>query len=251
MEKITAVIITYNEEKNIQKCLDSLKDVADEIVVVDSFSEDKTKEICLKNNVSFYQNIFAGYSEQKNYANSLAKNEYIFSIDADEELSPELKESILLEKEKGFPEKVYEINRLVFYCGKKIQHTDWYPDIKLRLWKKELGEWEGLLHENVILKNKIKAKLLKGRLYHYTFHTISQHLAQIDKFTEIGAQDAFLKKKRVNIFMIYIKSEWKFISSYFFRLGFIDGYYGYVICRLSAQATFIKYIKLRELNKNK
>ncbi len=251
MKKISAVIITFNEEKNIKRCLDSLNNVADEIVVVDSFSTDKTEEICSEyKNVSFYQNPFTDYSQQKNYANSLAKNEFILSIDADEAISPELKNSILEEKEKGFPENAYLFSRLVFYCGKKIRFTDWYPDVKLRLWKKEIGKWEGALHENVQLNQNIKPFLLKGALYHYTFHTIAQHIAQINKFTEIGAEVAFKKNKKVSLPMIYLKSEWKFISSYFLRLGFLDGYYGYVICRLSAQATFIKYIKLRELNKN-
>lgn len=249
--KISAVIITFNEEKNIKKCLDSLTGIADEIVVVDSFSIDKTKEICLTyKDVVFHQNPFGDYSQQKNYANSLANNEFILSIDADEVISPELGKSILTEKENDFPEDAYLFSRLVFYCGKKIRYTDWYPDVKLRLWKKDVGKWEGELHETVHLNNSGKPKLLKGALNHYTFHAIAQHIAQINKFTEIGAEVAFKKNKKVNILMVYFKSEWKFISSYFLRLGFLDGYYGYVICRLSAQATFIKYIKLRELHKN-
>ena len=249
--KISAVIITFNEEKNIKKCLDSLTDIADEIVVVDSFSTDKTKEICLANpRVAFYQNPFKNYSEQKNYANSLAKNEVILSIDADEVISPMLKESILNEQKKNFPYDAYLFKRQVYYCGKKIKYTDWNPDIKLRIWKKGLAQWEGAVHENLKFKQKTKPKLLKGVLNHYTFHTIGQHIAQINKFTDIGAQVAFEKNKKYSLPVIYFKSLWTFFNSFFIRLGILDGYYGYIICRLSAQAKFIKYIKLLELYKN-
>lgn len=249
MENLSAVIITYNEEKNITRCIESLQEVADEIVIVDSFSTDKTKEICQKFNVSFFENKFDGYSEQKNYANSLAKNDFILSIDADEALSPELKKSILEEKEKNFSAKAYCFNRLTYYCGKKIKHSGWYPDTKTRIWHKEHGKWEGLLHEKIEFKNEINVKFLRGDLLHYSFHTISQHVAQINKFSEIGAKEAFLKEKKYNLFTVLIKSKWKFIKDFIFKAGFLDGYYGYVICRLSAQATFIKYIKLKELYK--
>jgi len=251
MKKISVVIITFNEEKNIQRCIESLKDVADEIIVVDSFSTDNTKHICKQyKNVIFYQNTFEDYSQQKNYANSLTKYEFILSIDADEVISPELETSILKEKEKGFPAKAYLFSRQVFYCGKKIKYTDWHPDIKLRLWEKGIATWKGKIHETIQLKKTFKPKLLKGKLYHYTFHSISQHVTQINKFTDISSKVAYEKGKKVSIPMIYLKSLWKFFNSYFLRLGFLDGYYGYLVCRLSAQAKFLKYAKLRELHEN-
>ncbi len=250
MNKLSAVIITYNEERNIKRCLDSLTGVADEIVVVDSFSTDRTEEICKSYNmVKFYKQKWLGYSSQKNYANSLASNELLFSIDADEVVSPELQKSIIRIKETATPENAYEITRLTNYCGKWIKHSGWYPDKKIRIWFKNEGEWQGVLHEIVKFNNPIKIISLKGDLYHYSYHSISQHIQQIDKFTDIGAKYAFNKGKKSSLFKAIYKSTWKFIRDYFIKLGVLDGYYGFVVCRLSAMATFLKYIKLKELTK--
>ncbi|WP_338356856.1 glycosyltransferase family 2 protein [Yeosuana marina] len=142
MIKLSAVIITYNEEEHLEKCLRSLIDVADEIIVVDSFSTDKTPEICNSFNVTFHQHAFEGYIEQKNYAVSLAKHDYILSLDGDEALSETLKSSILKVK-NNYQFDGYYCNRLNNYCGQWIKHSDWYPDRKLRLFKKESGEWKG------------------------------------------------------------------------------------------------------------
>lgn len=251
MVKISAVIITLNEEKNIERCLDSLVGIADEIVVVDSFSIDKTKAICLEKKVVFHENAFEGYSQQKNYANSFAKYEYILSLDADESLSPELKKTILLEKEKGFTEMLYEFNRLVFYCGEKIRHCGWYPDKKTRLWKREIGKWDdSLLHEKVQINEGIKPNFLKGDLYHHTFHTISQHIEQINKFSTLKAITEYNSDKRTNFAKILIKPFVKFFIQYFFQLGILDGFLGYIICKNSAYSEFLKLVKMQRLNKN-
>ncbi len=249
MVKISVVIITFNEEKNIARCIKSVQDIANEIIVLDSFSTDKTKEICSSFKVNFVQHKFDGHIQQKNRAAELANFNLILSLDADEALSDELKKSILKIKENPQFDGYY-FNRLTNYCGKWIYHCGWYPDKKLRLWKKGKAKWGGINpHDRIILKENSTKKYLKGDLLHYSYYSIEQHIEQINKFTKIGAQSAFSKKKKANIFIIYFKSKWKFISAFFFRLGFLDGYYGYVICRLSAQATFIKYIKLRELHK--
>jgi len=246
--KISVIIITYNEEKNIARCIDSVQDVADELIVVDSFSKDKTEEICLEKNVRFYKNSFEGYSEQKNYANSLAKYEFILSLDADEALSPELKKSILQEKEKGFTATVFEFNRLVFYCGQKIKHSGWYPDKKIRLWKNELAKWnDSPIHEKLEFKERITPKFLKGDLYHYTFHTISQHVEQINKFSTLKAQMAYDKNKKTNLLKIIFKPPIKFFIQYILRLGFLDGFLGFVVCKNSANAEFLKQVKLKQL----
>ncbi len=251
MEKISAVIITLNEEKNIQRCIDSLQGVADEIVVVDSFSTDKTKEICLINKVKFVEHKFEGHIEQKNWAITHASYQKVLSMDADEALSDELKQEILKVK-SNWTHDGYSFNRLTNYCGQWIKHCGWYPDTKLRLWDSAKGSWGGENpHDKYELKEGSTIKHLKGDLLHYSYYSIKQHVAQINSFTEIGALQAFKKAKRTNLLSTIIKSIWKFKRDYFFKLGFLDGYYGFVICYLSAQATFIKYLKLRELNKKK
>lgn len=250
MHKISVVIITLNEEKNIQRCLNAVKDIADEIVVVDSFSTDKTKEICLQHKVRFIEHRFEGHIEQKNWAAAQATYDFVLSLDADEVVSEELKQSILeVKANKEFDG--YYFNRLTSYCGQWIKHCGWYPDKKLRLWDRRLGSWTGINpHDRFELQAGYTQKYLKGDLLHYTYNSISEHVAQYNKFTEIGAREAFKKGKKSNLFIAFYKSVWKFKRDYIFKLGFLDGYYGFIICRLSANATFLKYIKLRELIKD-
>jgi len=248
--KLSVVIITFNEEKNIELCLKSLSNIADEIIVVDSFSTDNTEKICKQYNVKFFNKKWLGYSEQKNYANSLATNNLIFSIDADEVVSSELEKSIIKIKLSVKKGKAYKVNRLTNYCGKWIKHCGWYPDTKLRIWFKNEGKWEGELHEEIILNSSTKILTLKGDLHHYSYHSIEQHISQFNKFTDIGAKEAFKRGKKSNLFIAIYKSVWKFNRDYIFKLGFLDGYYGFVICALSSQATFAKYLKLREIIKN-
>jgi len=248
--KLSVVVITFNEERNIERCLKSVQNIADEIIVVDSFSTDNTGEICKKYNVKLHQEKWLGYSEQKNLANSLTENKLIFSIDADEVVSPELEKSILEIKETAEKSNSYSVKRLTNYCGKWIHHCGWYPDSKIRLWFKDEAKWTGELHESLIFNHNNKVNHIKGDLFHYSYHSVHQHLAQINAFTEIGAKEDFNKGKKSNIIIIIVKGGWKFIRDYFFKLGILDGYYGFVICSLSSHATFVKYIKLRELNKN-
>lgn len=140
--KLSAVIITYNEEDNIERCLESLEKTADEILVVDSFSSDRTAEICKSKGVEFIQHSFEGHIEQKNYALSRASNDYVLSLDADEALSDKLIQSIRAAKQ-NWSTNGYSVNRLTNYCGKWIRHCGWYPDKKIRLWDKRKGTWGG------------------------------------------------------------------------------------------------------------
>ena len=251
MIKLSVVIITYNEEKNIKHCLQAVESIADEVIVLDSFSTDKTREICETFHVRFYQHPFFGYVEQKNKALTYATYSHVLSIDADEVLSCELIQSIQAVKENWQADGYY-FNRMTNYCGTWIKHSGWYPDRKLRLWDTQKGNWDGLLiHEKVLLQKGAITKVLKGDLLHYSYYTIDQHLNQIRKFTTIMAQENFQKGKRPGVLTIIINSGWKFFRSYFIHLGFLDGYYGFVISILSAYATFIKYIKIRELYMNK
>lgn len=246
-QPLSAVIITFNEEKNIARCIDSLLTVVDEIIVVDSFSTDKTKEICLGyKNVKFISNEWLGYAKTKNFANNLAQHNYILSLDADEALSPTLINSILnINNFKG----VYEFNRLTNYCGKWITHCGWYPDKKIRLFPKNIVYWKDEeIHETIFIPNTLKKKHLIGDLLHYSFYSVEQHLQQIEKFTTLSANVAFEKGEKSSNFKIIYKTVFKFFRDYCLKLGFLDGKYGFIICKNSAYAKYLKYKKLMLLN---
>lgn len=247
MYKLSVVIITLNEERNIARCLNSVKKVADDIVVVDSGSTDRTEEICKSFNVNFIIRQWTGYSDQKNFANEQALYNWILSIDADEELSPELIQSIKAAKNK---EQIayYKINRLTNYCGKWIKHGGWYPDIKLRIFDRNTMQWEGTIHETLINEKNISSVLLKGNCYHYTYYNITEHIAQANKFSELSAQDMFQRGKKYGFIKLFISPLIKFFRNYFMRTGFLDGIYGLAIACISAQAVFWKYAKLKQLN---
>ena len=250
MDKLSVVIITFNEEENIGRCIDSVLLVADEIIIVDSFSKDKTKAICLEKAVRFFEHPFEGYSEQKNYANSLSSYDYVLSIDADEALSETLIQSILQEK-KQFSKDAYSINRMTNYLGKWIRHGVWYPDASIRLWNKQKAKWnEQSVHEIVELNAQQSMGYLKGDILHYSYTSISGHIAQFDKFTTLSAIQMNNDGKKATIFKLFFSPLFSFIKGLFIRLGFLDGYYGIVICIINSFATFMKYVKLRELNKH-
>lgn len=241
--KISVVIITLNEEKNIERCLKAAWQVADEIVVVDSFSTDRTKEICREFDVSFFEHKFEGYGAQKNYATSKAKFEYILSLDADEVLSKKLVSSIV--KVKQDPRNSsYQLNRLSFYVSKFIKHGHWFPDKKIRLFKKTAGSWTNEnVHETFELKKHQKASVLKGVLYHYTFNSIFEHLRQVNNFSEIGAVQLEGQASFFLIIKALFSPLWGFLYGYIFRLGFLDGWYGLIIAVISSTETFLKYSK--------
>ncbi|MBU2590567.1 MAG: glycosyltransferase family 2 protein [Nitrospinae bacterium] len=250
MNKISAVIITYNEERNIGRCLESLRGVADEIVVVDSFSKDKTEEICQKYGVRFIKYKFEGHIEQKNWAAAQAAYDHVLSLDADEALSDELKSSIM-EVKDSWKYDGYYFNRLTNYCGQWIRHLGWYPDRKLRLWDRRKGSWQGNNpHDKFLLQAGSTTHFLKGDLLHYSYYSIRGHIDQVNKFTDIGAATALRNGKSAPLLMIVLNPLWKFFRDYVVKLGFLDGYYGLVISVISAQATFLKYVKLRELIMN-
>ena len=248
---ISAVIITFNEEKNILRCIQSLKDVVDEIVVVDSFSKDKTKDICLENNVTFIEHEFIGHIEQKNWAYTQAINDYLLSLDADEALTDELKTSIISIK-NNWKNDGFEFNRITNYCGKWIKHCGWYPDVKLRLWDRRKGTWKGTNpHDSFKMEKGIKPVHIKGDLLHYSYYTIEEHIKQINYFTDIAAKAYVLKGSKPSLFKVYASAKFMFFKTYFLKLGILDGYYGWIISKNSAHATFLKYSKIRELQKGK
>jgi len=241
--KLSVVIITLNEELNIARCLDAALEVADEIVVVDSYSTDATKEICLKYNVAYFEHIFEGYIQQKNYAASMSKYDFVLSLDADEVLSEQLINSIqVIKKDPLFG--AYSINRMSHYVDRFIKNGHWFPDKKIRLFKKGVGHWAGRNpHDVFTLLNGGRAPMLKGVLYHYTFNSVADHIKQANNFSEIGSKQL----DDQSIFFLMIKAIfspfWGFFYGYIGRLGFLDGWYGLIIAIIAANETFLKYAK--------
>ncbi|MBD3660670.1 MAG: glycosyltransferase family 2 protein [Arenibacter algicola] len=248
---LSAVIITFNEEKNIERCILSIKDIVDEILVLDSFSTDDTQSICKKYGVRFIQHAFDGHIEQKSRAKTLAANEHILSLDADEALDEELKKSIL-EVKSNWQNDVYKMNRLTNYCGQWIHHSGWYPDTKIRLFDRKKGEWGGTNpHDKFIPHQGASISHLKGDILHYSYYNRGEHLKQIESFSSIGAQALFNKGKKSNWLKIVIKPLARFIKAYILHLGFLDGAAGFTISRLSAYANYLKYVKLKKLQAGK
>jgi glycosyltransferase involved in cell wall biosynthesis len=247
--KLSAAIITFNEEKNIGRCLDSLKGIADEIVVVDSFSKDNTEGICKQHNARFIPHAFEGHIQQKNYAISQTSGDWVISLDADEALSNELRDAILLIK--NAPEaNGYQMNRLTNYCGHWVKYCGWYPDTKVRLIRKGFAEWRGINpHDRLDMLDNANVVHLKGDILHYSYYSVEDHLKQIEYFGNIAAKELFSRGKTSGWILIVVKVFAQFIKSYFLKLGMLDGATGLTISRLSAYATYRKYYKLMQLNK--
>lgn len=245
-KKISAAVICFNEEDKIARCLESLKDVADEIVVVDSFSTDKTPEICKKFGVRFMQHAFEGHIQQKNYALDQCEFEYVLSLDADEALSPELRDSLLKAK-KTLDSNGYRFNRLTDYNGFWVRHCGWYPDTKLRLVKKNIARWEGLNPHDILKLKEGKETFLHGDLLHYSYDSIEDHIQQTNKFTTIAAKAAYDSGVRSSLFKIVTRPILKFLKDYFLKLGFLDGRRGFIICTINSLSAFLKYSKLYDL----
>ena len=251
MIKITVAIITLNEERNIGRCITSVKDIADEILVVDSFSTDKTKEISLSMGARFIENPFQGHIEQKNHALKLATHDHVLSLDADEALSAELIKQIK-DIKNHFEYDGYEFNRLTNYAGFWVKHCGWYPDTKLRLIKKDKAIWGGTNpHDILIPSANAKVKKLDGDLLHYSYDSITAHINQTNKFTTIAAKEAYQRGVRSSIFKIITRPLLKFLRDYLFKLGILDGRYGFIICYINALSAFLKYSKIQELQNGK
>lgn len=247
--RISAVIITYNEERNIKRCLESLEGVADEIIIVDSYSTDRTEEVSRSFNARFIRHRFTGHIEQKNWAILQASSPYILSLDADEALSSELRASILRVKE-NWTHDGYYFNRLTNYCGKWIRHTSWYPSRKLRLWDSRKGSWGGFNpHDRFYLKRGATRMFLKGNIFHYSYYTISEHLLQINNFSTILARSYYERGRKVYFFSIVLHPLWRFLKDFIIKTGFLDGYYGFIVSVNSAHEVFLKYVKLRHVYK--
>lgn len=249
--KISGVIITYNEEKNIARCLESLKDVCDEILIVDSFSTDSTKEIAKSLGARVIQNEWKGFRDQKKIAQNEAQYDHVLQLDADEELSEELRTAILSVK-SSWSADGYFFNRFTNYCGKWIKHSGWYPDAKLRLYDRRKGDWQGLdPHPEVIIQAGSATTSLKGNLNHYSYTSYEDHINRSAKYAKQAALAMKEMGKKPNILKLIISPFYRFINDFFFRGGFRDGFEGLIICRTASYYTFLKYMYLRLIHKGK
>lgn len=243
---ISVVIITYNEEKRLEPALKSAAGVASEIIVVDSFSSDDTLKLAKKYTKKVFQRKWINFADQKNFANRQASYPWILSLDADERISPELQEEILQIKSGETDCTGFSMPRQVFYLGKWIRHSGWYPDRKIRLFLKDKARWEGEhVHEKLVIEGKIQK--LKGTIYHFTYRNISEHLARIDKFSDLGAQKLYTQKKKCRWYHLVFLPFFRFAKSFFLKAGFLDGYAGFIISVLHGYAIFVRYAKLREI----
>ncbi len=243
--KVSAVVVCFNEEENIERCLKSLE-WADEIVVVDSFSTDNTISICKRYTDRIYQRKWPGINKQKEFAVSLTRNEWVFVLDADEEVSRELRDEIRerLEADNGRYDG-YMAKRHTYYLGRWINHGGWYPDYKLRLFKKSRGRFVGEdPHDKIEVLGEVGK--LKGEIYHYTYKDISHHIRTINSFSDVVSDVLLKKREKFILTKMLLKPPIKFLETYIYKLGFLDGIPGLIISVLSSYYVFLKYAKLWE-----
>lgn len=250
MKKISAVIITLNEEDRLEETLKSCTGIADEIVVLDSFSTDKTCEIAAQYGAKIYKKEFVDYGSQKNAALDKAGNEWVLNLDADERVSDRLKKEILeFKQKKEVPGDVngFLIKRKTFYLGRWIKHSGWYPDRKLRLFRKSKSRWEGRIHEALILDGNTRR--MDGDILHFTYRDITDHIKRLNTYSKMQARDIVDKKKKLLYLRTLLLPPITFIRFYIWKLGALDGLPGLVIALVSSWATAMKYLKAIELKK--
>lgn len=248
MAYLTAVVITYNEAANIERCLHSLKPVADQLLVVDSYSTDNTVPLAEAAGAEVYYHPFEGHIAQKNYAIQAARYDHVLSLDADEALSPALQASIEAEMAKDLPRACY-LNRLTNYCGQWIYHCGWYPDRKLRLWHRHQGAWGGMNpHDRVVLQKGLPTTNLEGHLLHYSFPTIESHVTTSNQFSSIVARERHQRQQPPSLFLhVLLNPVFTFWKKYLLQGGILEGFYGLVICLISGYYNFLKYAKTWQL----
>jgi len=251
MQPLSVVIITYNEEHNIGRCIDSVKKIADEIIVLDSYSTDSTAGIARSCGAIVHLEKFRGYIGQKNFATQLASHDYILSLDADEALDERLVDSIL-EVKKTFSARAYSMNRSTNLCGKFLRHGLWYPDKKTRLFDRRIAKWAGLNpHDKIELMDGFVLQHLDGDILHYAFNTMEDLAWRNNRISTIAAVSLYNTGVSSSWIKMLVHPSWAFINGYFFRLGFLDGFEGFSFAINISHQVFLKYSKLYRLQSSK
>ncbi len=248
--KISVVLITLNEERNLPRALESVRGLADEVVVVDSRSTDRTREIAMAAGARVIAHDWEGYSGQKIFAAAEAANDWVLSLDADESLSDGLCAEIVAIKQQPPTEAAgYSMPRLAHYLGRWIRHSGWYPDRKVRLFDRRRARWTGeLVHESVAVEGPVVR--LNADLLHYTCDSVEDHGRTLERYTTLAARQARAAGVRWALARRIVLPPWKFLETYLFRLGFLDGYPGWVIARMAARYVYRKYAKLSGLRQD-
>jgi glycosyltransferase involved in cell wall biosynthesis len=243
--KITATIITLNEERNIARAMESLR-CCDQIVVLDSGSVDRTVELASNLGAIVVEDSWHGYAHQKNCAADRAEHDWILSLDADEALSEALEGEIWNLKKHGPAHDAYTVPRLAQYMGRWILHSGWYPDRKVRLYNRTKAKWVGdFVHESVKVDGRVGH--LESNLLHFTCDSLSEHLRTMDRYTTLAAEELVSRKTKIGLSKLILDPAWTFVRSYFLQRGFLDGLEGLTIAHMAAIYTFLKYAKARNM----
>lgn len=249
--KLSVAMITFNEEKNLERTLESIKDIADEIIIVDSGSKDRTEVIAQKYEAKFITQSWLGYGKQRNLAINNSNGEWILCIDADEEISLELKEKIkeIINGASTNNEKVYEINRRSVCFGKELKYGGWGTSFAVRLFKRGSGLFnDNTVHES--FETDCNIYKIKENIFHHSYLTLEDYFLKFNRYTTEGALEYYKKGKKSSVFQIIFNPFYKFIRMYILRLGFLDGIEGFLIAVTSSLYSMVKYFKLREIYKN-
>jgi glycosyltransferase involved in cell wall biosynthesis len=244
--KITATIITLNEERKIARAIESLR-CCDEILILDSGSTDRTVELAANLGARVIEAGWRGYAGQKNWAAEQATHDWILSLDADEALSEALEAEIWNLKKTGPQYDAYTMPRQAQYLGRWILHSGWYPDRKVRLYDRLKARWVGdFVHESVQPKGRVGH--LQANILHFTCDSLSEHLRTLDRYTTLSAEELVSRKVQVTIWRLIFDPPWTFVKAYVFQRGFLDGFEGLIICYMAAFYTFLKYSKARNMS---
>jgi glycosyltransferase involved in cell wall biosynthesis len=245
---LSLVVITFNEEPNIERCLKSVP-FADDIVVVDSFSQDKTVEIAKNLGARVFQEKWRGYGPQKAFATEQARHPWVISLDADEALSPELQQEILERFSSLDPDTGYLTPRRSFHMGRWIDHGGWFPDYQLRLFNKSKAQWNSAdVHEKVQVSKEVR---LSKPILHWVFDDLSDQVITNDRYSTLGAKQLHARGKKFLLIKLLVKPLSKFLETYLWKRGFLDGLPGFVISIGAAYSVFLKFAKLWELENTK
>jgi glycosyltransferase involved in cell wall biosynthesis len=247
MSRLSACLITSNEEHSLPRVLRSVEGVADEVVVVDCGSQDRTQEIAREHGAKVVVRAWTNFAEQKNIAGAAASHDWILSLDADEELSPELRESLLAWKQKEPEFAVYEFARRTWYLGGWVRHTRWYPDYQRKLYRRNKARFAVPEHATVKYDGPIGR--LQGDLLHYTLSSVEEHAAKVEAITTRQAQYLYAEGRRSWRAAMWLASPWNWFKNFVLCLGFLDGYRGWMISRMAARGTWLKFRKLGKLIK--